>query len=72
MIDILFFPNGNTAVFETNQQIPALQKSWLVLFAEFLESKNIDPSSANITLPNGDKAKLFKTINGYNWKIITK
>jgi hypothetical protein len=48
-MDILFFPNGNTAVFEQNIQISVLQKGWLELFAEFLESKDIDPTLVNIT-----------------------
>lgn len=68
-MDILLFPNGNTAVFENNKQVPELQKGWLELFTEFLESKNIDPTLADITLPNGKKTKIFKTKHGWNWLI---
>ena len=68
-MDILFFPNGNTAVFENEEQIPELQEGWLNLFAEFLVRKGIDPTLANITLPDQKKAKIFRTPNGFNWNI---
>lgn len=67
-MDILFFPNGNTAVFENKEQVPELQVSWLNLFAEFLENKGIDPALVSITLPNGNKTKFLKTCNG--WSIL--
>ena len=64
----IFFPNGNTRYFDQNgQQVPELQQSWLLLYVEFLKSKNIDPLTIEYELPNG-KARLFKTDDGYNWQ----
>ncbi len=66
--DIMFFPNGNTCVFdETGEQIAELQQSWLLLFVKFLEEKGINPDGKIVEMPNGRKAKIFKTDNGYNW-----
>jgi hypothetical protein len=69
--EVLFFPNGNTAAFDAKgQQIPELQRSWLLLYVAFLESKGIDPLDVLFTLPHGfGAAKLFRTENGWNWEI---
>ena len=67
-MDILFFPNGNTAVFENEEPVPELQENWLKMFAEFLENKGIDPALVSITLPNSNKTKFLKTCNG--WSIL--
>ena len=68
---VIFFQNGNTAVIneENNEQVPELQKSWLLLFAEFLEDKGIDPTEVSYLLPQGRKAEVFKIPGGYNWRI---
>lgn len=67
--EVMFFPNGNTAVFnKKGDQIPALQKSWLMLFVEFLESKGADPEKANYRMPDGRVASLVKVDSGWNWK----
>ena len=70
-MNVIFFPNGNTAVFdEDGKQIPQLQKSWILLFAEHLRDQNIDPLKADYTMPDGSSASLFKTSDGsYNWRI---
>ncbi len=66
--DIFFFPNGNTCVCDENgEQIGELQQSWLLLFVKFLEEKGINPDSRIVEMPNGRKAKIFKTGDGYNW-----
>jgi hypothetical protein len=36
---IYFLPNGMTAVFDSETQVPELQQPWVKLFAEFLETK---------------------------------
>ena len=38
-MEIIFLPNGNTAVFENQEQVPRLQKSWLLFFYEFLKTE---------------------------------
>ena len=69
MKQVIFFPNGNTAVCEGENQVPELQVPWLLMFVEFLQSKGEDPEKLDITLPNGNKAKVFKVEGGYNWDI---
>jgi len=69
MIEVIFFPNGNTAVCKDCKQIPELQESWLLLYVNFLLTKGIDPTEVDFWLPTG-KAKVFKTPKGYEWKII--
>lgn len=68
--EVLFFPNGNTAVFdEDDQQIPELQESWLRVFVEFLESKSVDPLKCRFQMPGRAIARLFKTEEGrWNWR----
>lgn len=69
-MEVLFFQNGNTAILENGKQMPRIQKSWLILFAKYLESKGIDPTKVSFSLPLGLKAKVFKTSDDdYNWEI---
>ena len=67
---IFFFPNGNAAVCHGEAQVPALQKSWLELFAHYLESKGEDPTEYELNLPGGTRAEFFRTPDGYNWQIL--
>lgn len=69
-MQVFFFNNGNTAVCDTTgQQVPDLQQPWILLFAEFLKSKGIDPEAADFMLPSGKMAHLFRTEAGLNWRI---
>ena len=69
MIEVLFFVNGNTGVFEGGEQIPDLQRSWFILFMEHLENKGIDPDGIICTLPNGERATVFRTPdNDFSWR----
>jgi hypothetical protein len=68
---VIFFSNGNTICFdEKGEQVPELQKSWFLLYAQFLESKGIDVQNIEYQLPSGGYAKIFKTSIGYNWEVI--
>ena len=67
-LSCIFFPNGVTAVFRDGQQQPALQQSWLELFAEFLESKGQDPVRYHLTMPDGKEAHFFRTADGWSWR----
>lgn len=68
-VSVLFFANGNTAVFQNSAQVPELQQSWLLRFVEFLEANGVDPLKSDFTMPDGRRAYLFKTGRGYNWSM---
>jgi hypothetical protein len=65
--NVIFFPNGNTAVFDDSNQIPELQKSWLLVFVQFLEDRGIDPAGIEFTMPNRLTVRLFRNEDGWNW-----
>jgi len=68
-VSIYFFAGGNTAVFDDkDQQIPELQKSWFLLFVEFLQTKGIKVEDIQeVRLPNGKHAEYLK--EHHNWRI---
>ena len=71
-MEVLFFNSGATAVFnkERREQVPELQRSWLLLFTEFLEDKGIDPTEVSYILSQGQRVEVFKTpADGYNWRL---
>ena len=70
-IQVIFANNGNTMVFnESGKQMPELQRSWLLLFMDFLKKNSIDPIKVDFTLPSGWKAEPFECSDGsYNWRI---
>jgi hypothetical protein len=71
MKNIYFFPNGNTAVFINENQVPILQESWIRLFFEHLIKNGHNPQDFDITMPDGSHAKAFKLSNGeYNWRFL--
>jgi len=66
---VFFFQNGLTAVTDTKEQVPELQKSWLLLYVKFLESKGFNPEEFEFNLPTGEKAYLLKTPEGsWTWR----
>lgn len=67
MKTVFFFPHGQTAVTNKGQQVPKLQKAWLGLFLEFLESEGEDPTTFSFQLPDGTTIRVFKTADGYSW-----
>jgi hypothetical protein len=69
MKKVLFFNSGSSAVFdEDGNQMPELQKPYILMFAHMLELRGIDPIEVEFTLPSGEKARVFNTPEGYNWK----
>ena len=66
-ISVMFFTNGNTAVFENEKQRAELQESWALLFVEFLLKKGVDPTKCNYAFQGRGNAKVVKTDEGYNW-----
>ena len=66
---ILFFSNGNTAVFRNGSQVPELQTPWILRYVAWLEEHNIDPLTCEFCMPGGWKVKLFRTSDGqWNWQ----
>jgi len=65
----MLFPNGNTAAFKNGEQVPELQKSWLIMYLQFLELNEIDPTKCQIEI--GSRiVRPFKTEDGFwNWEI---
>ena len=71
MFEIMFFGNGNTSYFEKEKQMPKLQTSWLLLYVDFLEKQGVNPLDGVYIMPDGKKATIFKTREGYNWEFKT-
>lgn len=68
-IEVLFFPNGNTAVFKDGKQVTELQENWSLLFAFFLKDRGVDITEVKFRFPSGQTAEVFKTTNNkYNWR----
>jgi len=55
--EVMFFSNGNSAVFKDGSQAPELQESWLRLFVEFLKERGVDPEDCNFKMPSGQFAR---------------
>jgi len=71
-VRVIFFSNGNTAVFDAHgAQIVELQRSWLLTFVQFLEDKGVDVGACDFSLPvSGNRVRLFRTIDQkWNWSI---
>ena len=68
--EVMFFSNGNTAVFVNGKQVSKCQESWFVMFVDFLDVNGIDVLKTKYRMPNGDNAELVKTDDGYTWKIV--
>lgn len=72
-MEVLFFQSGSTAVFKDNEQQPKLQESWILLYAQFLKEKGIDPTKVNYKINmNGNirNVTIFEMKDGgYNWKV---
>lgn len=68
-VDVMFFPNGNTAVFKNGKQVAELQKPWILAFAGFLAQNGVDIENSTFEL-SGRKIELYKTDEGYNWRFV--
>lgn len=68
-MNIKLYPSGQTTAFDdAGKQVPIAQKSWLVLYAEYLSEQGIDPTRQNIELEN-TKVRIIETDDGYSWKL---
>ena len=71
MKTVMFFNNGNTAVFdEHGKPVPELQESWLTFYVQFLRSMEIDPLDCIFELQGSGKARIFETAHGYSWEFL--
>ena len=68
---ITFFNNGNVMCFDDKgQQVPKFQKSIIQVYCKLLEEEGTDPTTVDFTMPDGRKAKPFKTESGsWNWEL---
>lgn len=67
---VLIFNNGGMAVFdESGQQVPELQKSWMEMIFEFLQSKGIDPRDIKEIKSQDYTIIPFKTGEGWGWSV---
>lgn len=68
-VNVLFLPNGNTGVFKNGNQIPELQKSWVLTFVGFLVQNGVDVENSKFEISDR-RIEIFKTDEGYNWRFI--
>jgi hypothetical protein len=65
---IHFLPGGLTVVFDREARVPELEKPWVELFAEFLESKGESPFDFELHFPDGKIGRIFRTHDGsWDW-----
>jgi len=66
-----FFPNGNIAVTDGENQIPELQrKSVPAMFAEHIESKGYNPAEFLLSLTAGYAIFVKSKSGGWNWEFV--
>lgn len=67
---IFFFPDGTTAVCDDEKQIPELQKSWFLMYVEFLQGEGIKVEDIkDILLPSGKRAEY--DVERHNWRVLS-
>ena len=69
---IMFFENGNVAVFGMlGEQIPEIQSSWFKMFINDIRKKGYSlDEDIEIIMPSGRNACIIDLGNGdYNWQI---
>lgn len=71
MPNVVMFPNGNTFVGGPNgAQLEKFQKSWFILYLNYLQSEGINPEQCTFLMPNGKTAFVTKLKEGgFNWKL---
>ncbi len=64
-MEIMFFNNGNTVAFDDDgAQIPDLQDPWIIVFAEHLKSKGVDPTKIRYGMQDCEEATVFQVAEG--------
>ena len=66
--DVMFFDNGNTAVFNDGQ-VPELQQSWLRLYVSFLQEHGIDPEDCKFSMPGAEPVFAKWDNESNNWSL---
>jgi hypothetical protein len=72
-LSVYCFPGGGLAVLDSasGRQITAAQTPWLALVCERLESLGFNPAAATFYLPDGRRARAWRTPEGaWNWRFI--
>ena len=68
IVKAYIFPYGNQAVFENDEQVPELQKPWVLLLVEHMEKNGVDIENSTFLLGN-ELVRFFRTENGWNWSV---
>jgi len=71
-MQIFLFENGNIFIEKNGKQVPELQKPYIEMIIEYIETNNIDPTTVKIRTQWGMCFEPFKTSNGYNWRITSE
>ena len=67
---IIFFPNGDTVVFDRGRQVPELQEGWFRLYVGMLYSLGIDATQIEFVMPDAARAVVHETEGGgFGWSI---
>ena len=65
---LFFFPNGNTAVTDEQDQLPELQVPWIRLVIEGLRSQGVDIEKCELILPAGPAEIVPLAGKHWNWR----
>ena len=66
MKQVFFLRSGLTAVTDENgKHVPELQESWFMLYIYMLLASGEKPEECQFTMPDGTRARVFKTEAGY-------
>lgn len=69
-MEIELFDSGLNMVFESrDKQAIIADKSWFIIYAEYLFNNGIDPTKQDFILPNGRRAKIIKIDNKYSFQM---
>jgi hypothetical protein len=66
--EITFLADGNTAVITSGRPHAGLEQPWVLLFAEYLETRGIDAERYQLVLPDGRRAR-FVALPTALWKL---
>lgn len=69
-IKVIFFPNGNCIAFKDGEQVPELQRSFVLMHAERAKALGFDPTGIDYELTDGKHAEVFEIEGGFNYKVV--
>jgi hypothetical protein len=73
LMKIFFFANGNTLVVDDKgRPADAHKEPWFRVMIDRLARAGVDVEKAEIRLPDGKRAEIVQTQNGWNWHMPKK